>query len=61
MNKMTYWSRIEYMLKIQLEAYQSSHSVHKTVEFHLSGRWLSGTPIIRMGLSFRKFVEIPQN
>ena len=25
----------------------------KTVELHLSGRWLSGSPVIRTGLFFR--------
>ena len=60
MNKTTYWSCVEYLLKIQLEAYQSSHSVPNTIELHLSGRWLSGSPIIRMGLGFSKFVEILQ-
>jgi len=28
-------------------------TVSNTVEFHLSGRWWSGSPIIRIGLALR--------
>jgi len=30
----------------------SASELHSTVEHHLSGRWLSGSPIIRVGWAF---------
>jgi len=30
-----------------------------TVELHLSGRWLSGMPIIRIGLAIRINIYVP--
>jgi len=35
---------------------------HGAVELHISGRWLSLSPIIRIGLAFRvNLSRIPQN
>jgi len=31
--------------------------LHLTVELHLSGRWLTGSPHIRIGLALRKFYK----
>jgi len=35
------------------DAQQNDTNNFDTVELHLSGRWLYGTPIIRIGLAFR--------
>ena len=44
---------IQYQRFSPTDAQQSGTSIFDTVELHLSGRWLSGTPIIRIGLAFK--------